>query len=112
MTVNLEVLGPQIGVNKDYFYFTAYGKSDDVAEQELIITNTGFDTLNWHIEVTDCNWLSVAPQSGQMTDGSSVVAISVDPTKVPVYGYNYATINIIAENASNSPQAVAARLNV
>jgi len=113
VTVNLEVLGPQIGVNKTNFNFTAYGKSDtSVAGQELVITNTGFDTLNWHIELPDCNWLSIAPQSGQVTDGSSVVALTVDPNKAPEYGYNYATINIVDENASNSPKTVTLRLQV
>ncbi|MHC4413255.1 MAG: BACON domain-containing protein, partial [Planctomycetota bacterium] len=114
VTVNLEVLRPQIGTNKDYFYFTAHGKSDtSVAGQELVITNTGFDTLNWHIETpNDCNWLSITPQSGQVTDGNSTVTLSVDPNKAPLYGYNYCTLHVIDPNASNSPQAVEVRLNI
>ncbi len=114
VTVNLEVLGPQVGVNNDYFYFTAYGKSDPcVAGQELVISNTGFDTLNWHVEIpNDCNWLSVSPAAGQVTDGNSVIMLTVDPNKAAEYGYNYCTFNIVDANASNSPVAATARLTV
>jgi len=114
VTVNLEVLGPEIAVNKTNLYFYAAGKSDpDVADQQIMITNTGYDTLIWQIDVPpDCNWLSALPSSGQVTDGNSVVMLSVDPNKAPEYGSNYATINIIDPNASNSPQEVEVRLNV
>jgi hypothetical protein len=113
VTVNLDVLRPAIGINNTNFSFTAYGKSDtSVAGQELVINNTGFDTLNWHIELSECNWLSVSQSSGQITDGNSIVVLTVDPSKAPAYGNNDATINIIDESASNSPVAVTVQLYV
>ena len=112
VTVNLEVLRPAIGVNGMSFNFTAHGKSDtSVAGQQLVISNTGYDTLKWHIEIPDCNWLIANPSSGQVTDGNSVVILTVDPSKA-AYGNNNATINIIDANASNSPKAVTAALQV
>ncbi len=113
VTVNLVVIGPLINIDKTNIYFTAYGKSDDeVAGQQLMITNTGYDTLNWRIEMpNDCNWLSVSPLKGQVTDGNSIVTLSVDPNKAPQYG-NSCTLQIIDPNASNSPQTVEVRLTI
>jgi hypothetical protein len=111
VTVNLDVLRPAIGVNKTSFNFTAHGKSDtSVASQQLVISNTGYDTLNWRIEIPDCNWLIANPSSGQVTDGNNVVLLTVDPSKAPAYGTNNTTINIIDANASNSPKAVSVQL--
>jgi len=114
VSVNFEVLGPKINLSKTNYYFYAYGKSDDdVADQQLMISNAGYDTLNWHIEIpNDCNWLTVTPQAGSVTDGNSTVILSVEPNKAPEYGYNYCTLQIIDPNASNSPQVVEVRLNV
>ncbi|MFA5422550.1 MAG: hypothetical protein WC374_01670 [Phycisphaerae bacterium] len=85
----------------------------NIPDRQLTITNSGFETLDWHIEIpNDCNWLSVAPQSGQVADGNSIVTLSVEPNKAPQYGYNYCTFQVIDPNASNCPQSVQVRLNV
>jgi hypothetical protein len=92
--------------------FTAQGKHLGNQMQSILIKNYGTGSLNWQIEMPpDCNWLSVTPLSGQITDGNSVVTISVDPSKAD-YGTNTAQFTISAPGASNSPQTVTVNLTV
>ncbi len=112
VTVNLEVLRPKIGLSITGFNFISNGKTGSVAPKNLTITNTGYDTLNWQIQMpADGNWLSVTPQSGIVTDGNSVVTISVDPSKAK-YGMNYCRFTINAPNAQNNPQTLFVFLRV
>ncbi len=112
LMVNLEVLRPQIGVSTMSYSFTAYGKTSALTPQNLTITNTGYDTLDWQIQIpADCNWLSVTPQAGQVTDGNNIVTLSVDPSKAN-YGANTCQFTVCAPDASNSPQTVSVSLYV
>lgn len=111
--VNLTISMPlQIGLNKTSYSFTANGKSNAVSPQTLTITNANADLLDWQIQVpADYNWLSVTPQSGQITDGNSIVTLAVDPNKAN-YGTNTAQLTVTAPNAANSPQTVTVYLTV
>jgi len=112
VVVNLEVLGPQIGLSKTSYSLPAYGKTSAVTPQSLTITNTGYDTLDWQIQIpTDCNWLSVTPLAGQVTDGNNIVTLFVDPSKAN-YGTNVCQFTVNAPDASNSPQTVTVNLTV
>ena len=113
ITIYLNVIGPKISTNQSTFNFTANGKSDTtVGAQQLVITNTGLDTLDWHIELPACDWLTVSPLSGQITNGSSTVIITVDPNKGPNYGSNSCSFSIVDVNASNSPKLITVNLQV
>ena len=111
VTVNLNVIGPEIGLNKTNYSFTAFGKNSSVVPEILNISNTGVDTLKWQIQIpSDCNWLIIEPQSGTALD-SNTVTISADLSKAN-YGNNTAQFAVVSADAINSPQTVTVNLTV
>jgi hypothetical protein len=112
VTVNLEVLRPAITVSPTNFDFEGEKDGNDPNTQILSIQNTGYDTLNWQIEVPpDCNWLNVEPTSGQSTGETNEVTLSVDVTTLDIGFYNCELI-VSDPNAGNSPQVIPVELRV
>lgn len=112
VTVNLEVLRPELTVSPAQFYFeTALDEPNDF-NQVLSIQNTGYDTLRWQIAIPpDCNWLSVEPVSGRSTGEVNEVTLSVDANGMDI-GFYTCELTISAPNAENSPQTVYVTLEV
>jgi pectin methylesterase-like acyl-CoA thioesterase len=114
VTVNFAIVKPEIGLDKTGIYFTAYGKNDpNVADQQLTISNTSFDTLNWLITGADsCQWLTVFPENGQTSKlVPADISLSVNPA-IPGYGVHSCELTISDPNASNNPQVVTVTLDV
>jgi hypothetical protein len=112
--VNLEVIGPRIALGNSQYTFTAYGKSDPaIMPQQFTITNTGYDRLNWQIEVPqNCGWLIASPTSGEADIGqNNMVTLSVDASRA-LYGTNTVQFNVTSPDATNSPQTVKIDLTV
>ena len=105
------VIGRMINLSKASCTFAACGKSGLSEPQSFVITSSG-GTVNWHIEVpAGCEWLSVNPSSGAVSESNSVVTVTVDPNKAN-YGANTCAISVVSADALNSPQAVNVSLQV
>jgi len=113
VTVNLTVLRPELSISQNVFNFTAQGMTSNIASQTLTIQNTGYDKLNWHIEMpNDCNWLIITPLSGQTESlQSNEVTISIDCNNI-VYGEQSCQFQVVDSNAENSPQVLTVNLEV
>ena len=113
VTVNLAVLGPEIGLNQNNLSFISEDITGSLEPQVLTIGNTGYDTLHWTIAGADvCEWLTVMSEGGQTGSGaSSDVSLSVAPV-IAGYGSHSCELTVSDPNASNSPQVVTVTLDV
>ncbi len=112
VTVTLEVLPPEIGVSPTSPNFECDVDEPNVLTQVLSISNSGYDTLNWQIEMTgDCDWLSIEPVSGQCTTGPNEVTLTVNTEGLDIGTYP-CDLTITDDNASNSPRKVTVSLHV
>jgi hypothetical protein len=109
VTVNLDVLGPEIEISSSTFNFTAFWPSGPPS-QTLSIRNSGAGTLNWTISES-CAWLSAAPNTGSSTGEWDDVNLSVDIAGLSLGTYNYQLV-VSAPFATNSPQNVDVNLLV
>jgi hypothetical protein len=99
-------------LSTNQFSFTSGGKQGGIQTASLYLRTYNHQTLNWNINgPNDCNWLSLAPLSGQTTDGNSVVTISIDPSKAD-YGISITQFTIITPDTNKSPQTVTVSLAV
>jgi hypothetical protein len=93
-------------LSTNQFSFTSDGKQGGIQTASLYLRTYNHQTLNWNINgPNDCNWLSLAPLSGQTTDGNSVVTISIDPSKAN-YEVSFTQFTVITPDTNNSPQTV------
>jgi len=112
VTVNLEVLRPVLFVVPGNIDFVGEKDGVDPNTQILSIQNTGYDTLNWQIDIpASCGWLSVAPLMGQSTGEVDEAILSVDGTGLD-YGFYDCELVISAPDAENNPQIVPVNLHV
>jgi hypothetical protein len=113
VTVNLEVLRPELSIDHSGFYFTADGKESNIEPQILTVQNTGYDILSWIIEIPgNCDWLDISMLSGQAQRlEANQVTISIDNNKID-YGMQSCQFQVLDPNAENSPQTVTVNLNV
>jgi len=112
VTVNLDVLGPVLTVNPAQFYFETSLAEPNTTGQILYIQNTGYDTLNWDVNIpVGCNWLNASEISGQSTGELDEVILSIDHNNVE-RGFHQCKILISAPDAENSPQVIPVGLRV
>jgi hypothetical protein len=101
---SFETLRPAIGLSVTEFHFTALAGGENPDDQILGISNSGVETLNWHIS-EDCNWLSVEPNSGSSTGEIDNVNLSVDTSGLS-WGFYDCNLSVWDSNAANSPRTV------
>jgi parallel beta-helix repeat protein len=113
VTVNIEILPPELSLDSSNFNFTVASIDSDTAPQVLTIQNTGYDILDWHIEMENgCYWLKVSPLAGQASHlETDEVILSIDHNNID-YGTYSCQFTVIAEDANNSPQVVTVNLEV
>ncbi len=113
VTVELEVIGPIIGVSETSFSYVVYESGTNPDPNVLTISNPGGGTVNWSIDTTGKpDWLNVTPTSGTLGQGQSEpVTLSVDITGLSVGQYSYA-FDVMAPGAVNNPQTVTVGLEV
>lgn len=102
---------PEISVNRPNLNFGAVKKGDQTSSatssQTLLISNSGYGTLNWAIH-DDADWLNCTPTSGT---NAGAVTVSVAPCGLPAGSYT-GTVSVSDPSASNSPQTVTVGLYV
>lgn len=103
VTVNLDVLGPEIEISSSAFNFTAFWPVNPPS-QTLSIRNSGGGTLNWTVSES-CTWFSADPNTGSSTGEWDNVILSVDITGLSLGTYNCQLV-VWAPLAPNSPQIV------
>ncbi len=106
VSVNLEVIGPQLTVSSDTFEFT-YGEGPAFpTNQVLTLTNSAGGTLNWLAEFIDKpDWLNVTTTSGSIGHNESDnMSLSVDTSGL-TDSYSY-TFTIIDSEASHNAQEI------
>lgn len=81
-----------------------------IADQTFTVRNAGAGTLNYTVEA-DQAWLSVAPGSGSSSGQMDTFTASYDPSSLSV-GDHPATISILSNDATNSPQTIAVTLTL
>ncbi|MHC5183829.1 MAG: BACON domain-containing protein, partial [Planctomycetota bacterium] len=113
VTVDLDVVGPILGVSNTAFSFTVLEGGANPADQILTVQNTGGGTVNWSIDTTGKPaWLTIIPTSGALTNGQSeLVTLSVGITGLPEGSYSYA-FDVSDPAATNSPQTVTVQLGI
>jgi hypothetical protein len=112
VTVNLEVLGPVLTVSPAQFYFETFLAEPNTTGQILSIQNTGYDTLNWDVNIpVGCNWLNASEFSGQSTSEVDEVMLSIDHNNIE-RGFYQCEILISTPDAENSPQVIPVELIV
>jgi uncharacterized protein (TIGR03437 family) len=85
--------------------------------QSFNVINAGQGTMNYSLSVQTLSgtpgWVSVGPSSGSVAANavSAPVVVTVNPAGLAI-GQYYATVQVIAANAGNSPQVVSVLLNV
>jgi parallel beta-helix repeat protein len=110
VSVDLEVIGPIIGLSQTSFNFKAEENGTDPDDQIFTITNTGGTILNWQITET-CDWLIATPNSGTSIGESDDVTLSVDITGL-TNGLYTCGLTITDPCAMNSPQTVNVYLGI
>ena len=100
---------PQIGVLPNNLTFSAVAGGANPDIQKLSITNPGCGTLTWTMS-DNADWLSLSPASGDCTDETDEVSVSVDIAGLS--GTYDAAITVSAAGASNTSQTVLVTLNV
>jgi uncharacterized protein (TIGR03437 family) len=123
-TVNVMLIvtnaAPAISLSQTGLAFTVVSGGTPPAAQSFTVSNAGTGSLNWSAQgqvvanpLSDTNWLIVAPGSGTSGSGltGTAVAVSANTANLQV-GQYYASIDVAAPNAVNSPQIVSVTLNV
>jgi uncharacterized protein (TIGR03437 family) len=99
---------PSIQLSKTGVTLTAVAGSAPQA-QTVTVSNSGAGSLNWTSQTSTTsggNWLTATPGSGNTS-----ISVSASTTGLAV-GQYYGSVNILAANASNSPQTISVQLNV
>jgi hypothetical protein len=109
--IDLLVQVPVIELSASSLTFIARPNGPNPQDQTLTIRNSALvGTLNWQT-TEDCNWLSVAPESGSSSGQVNEVTLSVDISGLGVGEYG-CDLTVEDANADNSPQIVAVTLYV
>jgi hypothetical protein len=101
---------PQIGLTPVNLAFDAKAGDVNPDAQTLSITNPSVGRLNWTI-TDDADWLTYTPASGDTTDETDEITVSVDIAGLDPGTYS-AVITISSDNASNTPQTATVALNL
>ena len=110
--VNLDILRPVIELSENNIEFSAQKGGLSPADHILLISNIGYDTLNWQITTgDDCEWLSVYPMMGQCSDEPNEVTLTVDANGLDNAFYN-CQLTVSDPVAANNPQTVDVLLHV
>jgi len=104
------LLVPEISFSPSSFNFNAVEGSSNPASRTLQIWNSGGGTLNWSLD-DGAGWLGENPTSGNSTEESDSVTVSVNVTGMSAGDYP-ASINITAAGANNTPRTVPASLHI
>jgi DNA-binding beta-propeller fold protein YncE len=107
--VELQVIGPIIGLSDNEFYFSVLEGDDFPANQVLGIQNTGGGVLNWQVSET-CQRLSVEPNCGSSTTEMDDVNIIADINGLEL-GIYTCELTVADPCAENSPQIVNVTFN-
>jgi Leucine-rich repeat (LRR) protein len=100
---------PIISLNRSRLYFCALTPAYQTftGSQEVWISNSGLESLNWNIH-TDSSWLTCTPLSGI---DSGIITISVNPAGLSEGTYS-GTITISDSHAANAPQYISVTLKI
>jgi uncharacterized protein (TIGR03437 family) len=109
----------QLALSQRGFLFTAVKGGGVTPKQNLTVLNIGSGSFQWTasaitLTTGGSNWLTVSPSSGSSTAGSStsVVTVSVDPTKLTKTGVYYGIVRVNSPGIPNAPQDVEIVLNL
>jgi len=110
ITVTCDVLddSPLIAVSDTALRFLAFERQGDPPAQQVMITNGGEGALNFSIDLTFADWLTVSPTEGLAPEYVDIVALT--DTLVP--GFYYDTLWFIDTLAANSPIGLPITLEV
>lgn len=108
---NLPPNTPHIGLSHNTLQFDVLDRESSSFEQQLIIGNPAEGILNYTIEVKE-PWIVIEPKSGSLSENQIArIIVSIDPQGLEPGKYK-ATVNIIAEGASNSPLPITVSLAI
>ena len=103
--------GPQVlEVSPRYLEFTGYEGGANPAAQVLSIWNSGHGPMDWEV-LPDCNWITVAPNSGTSSGEVDDANVIVDINGLAEGTYN-CQLTVTGSGAPNSPQIVDVNLVV
>lgn len=107
VTVELEILGPDLYVSNIQFTFLATEGAEDPNVQTLTVSNVGGGMLNWSLDLTDKpDWFSITPISGTLgRDEFQLLTLSIDITELQSGSYDY-IFEVYDNMAQNSPQDI------
>lgn len=113
ITISLDLLGPVLDTSKSSLSFSADESGTNPDGQTLTIINDGGGILNWNINVTDKpDWLIFSSVNGSLEHNQSEnITLSVDISGMAFGVYNY-SLEIVDQNASNSPFTVPISLTI
>ncbi len=98
---------PTIQLSKAGVTLTAVATGAPPQAQTVTVTNAGTGTLNWTTQTSTTsggNWLTA-------TSSASSISISAGTNGLAA-GQYYGSVNVVAANATNSPQTISVALNV
>ncbi|MEN6383966.1 MAG: right-handed parallel beta-helix repeat-containing protein [Phycisphaerales bacterium] len=96
VSVNFNVIGPIISLTPRCSLYTIYAERNTQVEKKFVITNTGYDTLHWQIDVPDGNeWVTFVPDHGKCgRNESNEITLNIDTNGVDNGTYSiYVPIN-------------------
>lgn len=103
VVLTVEPRTPVLEVSAEALAFSAVRGGPDPAAQTIQISNRGGGTLEWRID-GEASWVTVTPASGATAD-SDEVTVAVDLAELEP-GTLTTTLQVVAEGAEGSPQAV------
>ncbi len=116
ITIDLEVVGPIIGVSKTQVSFICGETDNNPQPQQLTITNKGGGILDWYIAPAVLpDWLSVAPEIGSLGyDASENIVLSVDANSVSLgqHDTSFQIVDLSGQAASKTIQVTLSVMGV
>ncbi len=110
VTVVLTVSGaaaPSIRLSNTGLTLTGVAGGSTPQAQSVVVSNSGAGSLNWSAQVSTTSggsWLVATPGSGTISVSANTAGLAA--------GVYYGSVNVVAANASNSPQMVSVVLNL
>jgi len=108
ITCNIFDDSPLISISDTALHFLAFERQGDPPPQQVLIANDGDGALNFSVDSTFADWLSVFPTEGLAPEYVDIAALT--DTLVP--GLYYDTLWFIDTLASNSPVSLSITLEV
>ena len=118
LTISVAPRPQRLALSQRGLLFTAVPGGGVTPPQSLSVLNIGSGSFNWSASAVLLSggpaWLSVTPNSGSSSAGSSTgqVTVIADPSKLPAPGVYYGLVRISSSGTTNAPQDAEVVLNL